>query len=167
MFCQPVFDIGFPIDFGNEKPKRYKSLPQRKPVPTSPAVAYMQLRRTMATQPSLATFSALWLQGICAFFFGGAIMAALCYAAMRWIWPGFIIDQVQTVIEIYGAVNDPEAQDIARTLQRLMDSHSLPSAIDIALELLYVAVFTGSLLSMLLSLIIRKTRRLKPPQFKQ
>ena len=132
-----------------------------------PAVAYMQLRRTMATQPSLATFSALWLQGICAFFFGGAIMAALCYAAMRWIWPGFIIDQVQTVIEIYGAVNDPEAQDIARTLQRLMDSHSLPAAIDIALELLYVAVFTGSLLSMLLSLIIRKTRRLKPPQFKQ
>ena len=48
-----------------------------------------------------------------------------------------------------------------------MDSHSLPSAIDIALELLYVAVFTGSLLSMLLSLIIRKTRRLKPPQFNQ
>ncbi len=132
-----------------------------------PVVAYMQLRRTMATQASLATFSALWLQGICAFFFGGAIMAALCYAAMRWVWPGFIIDQVQTVIDVYGSVDDAEAQNVARTLQRLMDSHSLPSAIDIALELLYVAVFTGSLLSMLLALIIRKTRRIGPPKFKQ
>lgn len=94
-------------------------------------------------------------------------MAALCYAAMRWVWPGFIIDQVQTVIDVYGSVDDAEAQNVARTLQRLMDSHSLPSAIDIALELLYVAVFTGSLLSMLLALIIRKTRRIGPPKFKQ
>ncbi|MDE6334513.1 MAG: hypothetical protein K2L77_07695, partial [Muribaculaceae bacterium] len=74
---------------------------------------------------------------------------------------------VQTVIDVYGSVNDPDAQNIARTLQSLMDSHSLPGAIDIALELLYAAVFTGSLLSMLLAVIIRKTRRIKPPEFKK
>lgn len=142
-------------------------LPALAAIAAVPAVAYTQLRHTMATQASLATFAALWLQGICAFFFGGAIMAALCYAAMRWVWPGFIIDQVQTVIDVYGSVNDPDAQNIARTLQSLMDSHSLPGAIDIALELLYVAVFTGSLLSMLLAVIIRKTRRIKPPEFKK
>ena len=43
-FAELARDFSFPIDFGNETQKRYKPLPQRKPVPTSPAVAYMQAR---------------------------------------------------------------------------------------------------------------------------
>lgn len=129
-----------------------------------PAVAFVLLKRTMSEQPWAATFSALWLQGICAFFFGGAILAALSYAAMRWVWPDFIVDQVQTVIAVYGSVDDADARNIASTLQKLLENHALPTPIDIALELLYVAVFTGSLLSMLLSFIIRKARRIGPPK---
>jgi len=140
-------------------------LPSLAVILAVPVTAYILLKRTMREQPAAATFPALWLQGICAFFFGGAIMAVLCYAAMRWVWPEFIVDQVKTIIDVYGAVNDADARNIAHTLQQLLDSHSLPTPVDISLELLYVAVFSGSLLSMLLSFIIRKAHRSSPPQY--
>lgn len=136
-----------------------------------PALAYWLLARTYARQPELSTFSALWLQGICTFFFGGIIMAVVVYAAMRFVCPTFIYDQVSAVIAAYSSIDDPAAANLVRVLERAMEEHQLPSAMDVTLELVYFIVFSGSILSMFFSLIIRQRGRKKrfpePPQFKQ
>ncbi len=134
-----------------------------------PATAYVMLAKAYKARPAQSTFSALWLQGICMFFFGSLIMAVVAYICMRWLCPSFVSDQVSTVVAAYGSLDDPDAQAVASTLQKAADSHSLPTPIEISLELIYMAVFSGSLLLMVLSLAVRSRGRRNngatPPPF--
>lgn len=131
-----------------------------------PVAAYVMLARACRLRPAASTFSALWLQGICMFFFGGLLMALVAYVSLRWIWPSYIIDQMNNVISVYSSVGDPTAADVASTLKKMIETKTVPTAIDIALELIYVAVFTGSLLSMALSALARALNRSpRPPKF--
>lgn len=134
-----------------------------------PALAYWLLARTYARQPELSTFSALWLQGICTFFFGSLIMAVVVYLAMRFMCPTFIVDQFNTVIAVYSQIDEPAADTLVSVLQRALNEHQLPTPMDVTLELVYIIVFTGSILSMFLSLIIRRRGRNQrfpePPKF--
>lgn len=132
-----------------------------------PSAAWFMLARTFDRGTGISTFSALWLQGICMFFFGGLLMAVAAYAAMRWICPSFIVDQMNTIISLYGSLSDPDARQVADTLQKMLDAKAIPTPIDIALELLYAAVFSGSILSMVLSALVRAIRRRRPPKFNQ
>lgn len=130
-----------------------------------PATATVLLRRGYAEDNYRSTFSALWLEGICAFFFGGMLMGVVAFAAMRWIWPGYIMDQVNTLIDILSASLAEDNIRMAHNLRAMADNGELPAPIDLVLELIYIAVFTGSLLSMLLSLLIRSRRRPTPPPY--
>lgn len=134
-----------------------------------PVVAYISQLKSYLRQPELSTLSALWLQGICMFFFASLIMGLAVYAAMRWLWPGFINDQVDAVIAVYSASTDPNIQSLLKGIQRARETHSLPTSIDITLELMYMVVFTGSLLSLFSALIVRVVGRNKrfnkPPKY--
>lgn len=143
-------------------------LPSLALIVAVPAVAYVMLWRGFKESGFKASFSALWLQGICAFFFGGLIMGALVFIALRWVWPGFIADQMRLLADILASSTDSDAVDMATGLRKSMEHGNLPAPIDIVLELIYVAVFTGSLLSMFLSLLIRARRpRITPPPFNE
>lgn len=134
-----------------------------------PVVTYISQLKSYLRQPELSTLSALWLQGICMFFFASLIMGLAVYAAMRWIWPGFINDQVNAVIQLYSSSNDPDITNLVKGIERARDTHSLPSPIDITLELMYMVVFTGSLLSLVSSVIARAVgrnrRHPRPPKY--
>jgi len=58
---------------------------------------------------------------------------------------------------------------IAATLQKAAEARSLPTPIEVSLEMIYMAVFSGSLLSMVLALIVRARRPRRdtptPPPF--
>ncbi len=134
-----------------------------------PVVTYFSQLKSYLRQPELSTLSALWLQGICMFFFASLIMGLAVYAAMRWLWPGFINDQVDAVIAVYSSSTNPDIQSLLKGIQRARDTHSLPTSIDITLELMYMVVFTGSLLSLISALIVRVVGRNKrfhkPPKY--
>lgn len=132
-----------------------------------PILAYYLLAKSYKAAPATTSFSALWLQGICMFFFGGLVMAAIAYAAMRWAAPGFIMHQVNTIIEIYGSVNDPQAEAMVEAFEKLKSAGALPTPLDMTLEMLYAAVFSGSLLSMIYSWAIRRKGRQTPPPYNQ
>ena len=127
-----------------------------------PALVYVRLRRSYLADPMRGTLSALWLEGICAFFLGGLVMALVAYAGMRWVCPTFIPDQFRMVIEVYSSAPGEGAREMAATLQRAVDARMLPTPVEMALELLYVAVFSGSLLSVVLAAVIRR-RPVPPP----
>lgn len=134
-----------------------------------PTVAYMLLARAYRADRAQSTFSALWLQGICMFFFGSLIMAVIAYASMRWLCPTFIYDQIETVVKAYGSLDNADARAIAATLQKAAETRSLPTPIEVSLEMIYMAVFSGSLLSMVLSLAVRargsRHKSSTPPPF--
>lgn len=120
-----------------------------------PIVCFRLLKRSYLAYTAESTFSALWLEGICMFFFGGLIMAAVVYVALRWVWPTFIFDMATMAVDIYSDSTSADAKQVADVLKDLIKKGGLPSPIDIALELIYAVVFSGSLLSMLLSGIVR------------
>ncbi len=128
-----------------------------------PSLTYILLTRSFIEDERRSSLSALWLHGICAFFFGGLFMALVAYIGMRWVKPSFIADQFRTVIEVYSSAPSADARDFAAALQKAVDARALPTPIEMALELLYGAVLTGSILSLILSLIIRRRRNVTPP----
>lgn len=124
-----------------------------------PVIAYIRLSASYRAGSYSATFSALWLQGICMFFFGGLLMSLVLFVLMRWAFPSFIMHQVDTAISIYSDAGSPAATEIARALETLKDTGALPTPLDVVLEMLYAAVFTGSILSMVYAFILRRRRR--------
>ncbi len=123
-----------------------------------PVFAYKFLARTYKAQPLVSTFSALWLEGICMFFFGSLIMAAVVYLTVRFLKTTFMVDQINTFIDIYGKVDDPQARSMVKMMKTILAEGMIPTPIQIALELVYMAVFSGSLLSMFFALIIRRRK---------
>ena len=142
------------------------SLPALIAIAAVPTIMYITLRRGFREDGYRSTFSALWLQGICTFFFGSLLMGVAVYVSLRWIWPEFITDQMNILMQILNDSGDADAGQVAEAIDRMLQNGTLPTPIDIALELMYLAVFTGSLLSMLLAAIIRAGRpRTTPPPF--
>lgn len=130
-----------------------------------PVIIFFFLRRSYRADNFTSSFSALWLHGICIFFFGSLIAALTTYIYLRFINPAYINTIVDMAIEVYGSVDTPDAHEMTTVLQRAKDAHLLPTAGGTAVQVIWAGVFTGSLLSMLLSAIIKATRRpnLPPP----
>lgn len=124
-----------------------------------PFVVYRWLSRDYVRYPSQRFFSAVWMQGICCFFFGALIYAVLSYAFLRFVEPDWIVRNVHLAADFYRSINDPEAQQMATALQGMIDKHLLPSAINIAISMIWTITFTGSMLSLLLTVLVRQLNK--------
>lgn len=140
----------------------WMSVPALIAVVAVPTIAYLLLARTFRNDRSM-TFSALWLQGICMFFFGGLIMAACVFVSLRWWVPDFLSHQIEMLITVYSSINDPNARQVIDMLEKVRSAGALPGPLDVALEMLYFSVFTGSILSVFYSLIIRNIGQKRNP----
>lgn len=129
-----------------------------------PLVVYFCLKRSYRQDNYRSQFSMLWLHGICIFFFGGLIMALTAYVYMRFVNPSFYSDVFDMLLKVYEqsgvSADDPNYMMLAK----INEAKMFPTAGESAMELLMSSVFTGSILSMLIALIVRATsRRTTPP----
>lgn len=131
-----------------------------------PLIIFRFLKRSLAEDCGRSTFSALWLHGICIFFFGGLLMAVTIYVCLRFVQPGFLTEQMNNVIAFYLSMDDPQATEFAGTLSKMVKYGQLPSPLEIALEMVWLGVFTGSMLSMVIAYIVRRKGLKTPPPFK-
>lgn len=120
-----------------------------------PILLYRWLRHTYIKENARTTLSGLWMQGIAIFAGGALISTTVAIAYFRWFRPQFIYETVNQVIDMYRASNWPQAIQTADTLQHAMDAGILPSARDIALEMFWLMLFCGSLLSLITAVIVR------------
>lgn len=103
----------------------------------------------------MTLFSSLWMQGIVTFFCGTSIMALTAYIYMRWISPDFLIEQVTAAIDSYKSIDHEQSQKAAEVLQRIIDNKLMPTPIQMAIQMIWLGVFTGSLLSIIVSLLVQ------------
>ena len=115
-----------------------------------PVVMYRFLRRSY-----VAFGGKLWLQGIVTFFCGGLIAGLAAVVFMRWIQPDYIISQANAAIKIWEESGLPQGQEMADVMRKAIEQKMIPSSIELVIEMLWLQVFSGSLLSIVLSLIIR------------
>ncbi len=130
-----------------------------------PFWVYRWLRKTYVSNAGAPTLSILWMQGIVTFACASLILALVSSVYMRFIQPDFIHSMVQKAIDLYSAMPDKQSQQVAQLLTNMMNAHAVPSAIYISLEMVWLGIFSGSLLSLLLSLLVR-ARPVTPPPFK-
>lgn len=121
-----------------------------------PVLIYVWLRNTYRRYACALQFSALWMQGIAIFFFGCLIMSAVMYVYMRYIRPDFIIEQLRQASELYSSVG-AQGEQLSDTINTMLDKHLIPKPIDVAVQFIWLGVFSGSILSMIISFIVRKT----------
>lgn len=85
------------------------------------------------------------------------MICALCsYAYLQYIDPDFIYRQTVNAVELYRELDPGNSSGIAEVIDTVIDNNMLPTPIEVAVEMLWMTTFFGSLLSMLLSAIVRK-----------
>lgn len=130
-----------------------------------PFWVYRWLRKTYVAFSGTPSLSMLWMQGIVTFTCASLILALVATLYMRLIEPDFIHSMVHKAIDFYSAMPDKQSQQVAQLLTNMINAHAVPSAVYIALEMVWLGIFSGSLLSLLLSLLVR-ARPVTPPRFK-
>lgn len=120
-----------------------------------PALIFVLLRRTFISDCGTTAYSALWMHGIMIFLCGAAISSAIAVVHMQWFEPDLLLKQMRMLIDTYNSTDWPQAKEIAHTLQLAIDNHMLPTPINMTIDMLWLIVFTGSMLSMAISFIVK------------
>ena len=128
-----------------------------------PFYIYRCLRATFVADGGLTPFSSLWMQGIMVFLCGALIQGVVAVIYLKWVDPTFIITQLRTVISFYDGMPSPEAKEMAKVLSNMIEANLVPSAASMVVEMIFLSVFSGSLLSLLMSALARIGRVKRPP----
>ncbi|MCM1336133.1 MAG: DUF4199 domain-containing protein [Candidatus Amulumruptor caecigallinarius] len=121
-----------------------------------PIILFLLLRRTWRRDEGLSLFSGLWMQGIITFLCGGLISGVVAFAYLRWVNPGWLADQVRAMIALYSSIEGGAV--IADTLSTMLDRHLLPSPIQMVIQMLWLEIFSGSILSLIVTALVRLSR---------
>jgi len=123
-----------------------------------PALTYMFLRRTHVAAHGISVFSALWMQGIVMFACGCLIFGAASFVYMRWIDPGFMMRVLQTGIDFYESAGTDASEALAVEFRRIIEHRAIPSPSEITLGWMWLGMFSGSVLSMLVALLVKAVK---------
>lgn len=123
-----------------------------------PFMIYRFLRRSYTADHGTTPFSSLWMQGIMTFLCGSLISGVAAFVFMRWLDPAFMTRNAERAIEIYRTMDNPSATTIADGLEVLLRNGALPTPIQIVFQSIWGAVLSGSLLSLIVSAIVRSQK---------
>lgn len=123
---------------------------------------YRWIRRTYVEARGTLTLSALWLQGIVIFMCGMMISAIVSIVYLKFVDPTFIIDRLNDVIELYSSSPVEELREVATVLTNMIDQKVVPSTGAIVMEMVWLGVFSGSILSLIVGAIARGRKIVRP-----
>ncbi len=129
-----------------------------------PVVSWMRLRRTFRQLDGKATFSMLWMEGIMMFLGGSMLFGAASFVFLRWIQPDFVMQMLRTAYETYSAMPGDNAEALTDELQMIINSGAMPSAASVASGWMWLTMFSGSVLSAILALIVKCSRSGSSPK---
>lgn len=120
-----------------------------------PFYIYKTLRKTYLAEYGASSVSSLWMQGIVTFACGCAVSGLIAIIYLKWIEPDFILDRIHEAIALYRGSSWDQGASTADILQRMLDSGAMPGAVQFVVEIIWLGIFSGSLLSLLMALLVR------------
>lgn len=130
-----------------------------------PVLVYILLRKSYDADRRVTSLSALCTQGIYTFLFGSLLMAMCAYLYLKFLEPQYALTRMEEVISVGSVSDSPYLRDMAEQFRTMIERGMVPGARDIALSLFWCSAFTGSVLAILVSLIIKAV--LKPKTYKK
>lgn len=122
-----------------------------------PAIIFIFLRKMYVSEFGLSRFSALWMLGILIFIFGSLICGMATYIYLQYIEPNYIYSTMQKALELAQS-NPDKNSDVANILQEAIKQKMIPSPIQVVMQMIWFTALTGSILSAILSSIVRATK---------
>lgn len=117
-----------------------------------------RMRRIAIAEPAYMKVSALWLGGIYTVIFGSLICALFSGIYLVFVDPGFINAMVMSAVySLEGSPVAPEHSATISLMRDAVDAHLLPTGMEFVSTMGWLTCFSGSVLSLILSLIIVKT----------
>ena len=120
-----------------------------------PFLVYFFLRRTHEAAHRLSLFSALWMQGIVMFACASLIFGAVAFIFLRWIDPGFLKGVLATVAEVYRDSEQESSRMLAEESDMILRRGVMPSTSQVVMSLMWMVVFSGSILSMACAMFVK------------
>lgn len=117
------------------------------------------LYRLMRTHYAETGFSVstveLWSQAVLSFMLGSLLQAAAVYVLLRFVAPGFMAEQLQTAIEAFEALGTPTGDMYAHVLSEQRATFGVPTAAQIAANLILFNTLCGAVLGLADAIILR------------
>lgn len=101
------------------------------------------------------SFSELWAEGIASFFLGSLIPAIVAYVALKYCVPTFVAEVFNQSVEVFRALGSAEADALADSFEQLLASSHLPTAADVAAQIISFNIVCGTILSLFAALYAR------------
>lgn len=122
-----------------------------------PFAAYMMLRRSYLEAHFPMHFAAVWLQGIMTFICGAMVTTVGVYLFFRYLEPHYM----ERTLNSYLAICDQRHIDdgLTRTLRRMSELKFYPKPVDMVMSTMWAISFSGSMLSLLLTPLVRLSKR--------
>lgn len=120
-----------------------------------PIIIYRSLRLSYIDSDGEATLSELWLQGIATFLFATTICGLVTIVYMKWIEPGFLVNQVKDYITTCQSIGSPEHKELARILKNMIEQGVVPSPSTFVISMFWLTMASGCLISLIIALIAR------------
>lgn len=129
-----------------------------------PAVIYRFMHSYHRSLGAAGSFAMLWMQGVVIFFCGMLIAGTALVVYMKWVHPGFVVEQLTAVAALKGTLPGSQMDLAAEVAEKMLEAKFIPAPIDIVTEMMMLAIVTGSILSMTLSGIfaLRRRRSVRP-----
>ena len=129
-----------------------------------PVITYFLLRRDRTAPGGMQSLGTLWVDGLFTFLCGGLIGSLVMFVYLRWIEPDFIVSNLEQTVELLRDAPDASGRELANEMQAAIDSGMSLSPILFAMSMLWLAVASGSILSLIVSAIVVKLHPLQKPK---
>ena len=126
-----------------------------------PVVIYKILSRSYREAQCSLNFAEIWAEGIASFFLGSLVPAVIAYLLLRFAFPDFIAHQIDSTIVAFKQLGTPEGDQWAQTLTDIRANTPMPTAAGIAANLISFNIVAGTLLSLLVTPLVKLRNRAK------
>lgn len=120
-----------------------------------PIVLYRMLRGIYLIEDCRSSYARLVTVGMSIFFFASIILGLAIYVWMQYVHPGYLYDMAQEAIKAYSQVPDLRDTPMVQALKAAVANGDLPTPIQFAMEMMWLTMMGGGMLSAVIAAVSR------------
>lgn len=124
-----------------------------------PVILYKLLTRSYRRVQCSMGFAEIWAEGIASFFLGTLVPALAVYLLLKYAFPGFIETQFNNTIDFFRSMENAQGDQWVKTLSDIRAKSSLPTAADVAANIISFNIVAGTTLSLLVTPFVKLRNR--------
>lgn len=120
-----------------------------------PVILYRYIRKFHISHIETSNFSLLWTLGTLTFLCGSLICSVATFIWLEYVLPDFIFEQAKNTLALYEQSPDLKNIELVQLLRSAIENGTLPSPIEIVMQMLWSSFTLGVMLSLVLAPLVK------------